>query len=92
MPLDRGEYLGSDRTTHVCRFNMRLQEKLIPFLVSYEALDDLGRKARVKEQDREKLFEALRGAIEEKAERKFFSFNDDTRPEEILLTTKDFLS
>ena len=90
MPLDRGEYRGSDRTTRVCRFTMLLQDQVIPFRVSYEAMDDLARKRSVKEHDREKLFETLRDIIEEKAERKFFSMTDENRPPEILITTDDF--
>lgn len=90
MPLDQGEYRGTDRINRVCRFTMTLQEKEIPFAVSYEAMDDLARKTRVRETDREKLFYELRGAIQEKAERLFFSFTDEKRPAEIVLKTRDF--
>jgi hypothetical protein len=90
MPLDRGDYRGSDRTTRVCRFTMLLHDQVIPFRVSYEAMDDLARLRGVREQDREKLFEELRDVIEEKAERKFFSDTDDKRPPDILITSDDF--
>ena len=91
MPLERGEYLGTGTSRQVCRFTMYLQDREIHFAVSFEAMDDLAKKLGTERQQRDAMFEELRSTIEEMAERKFFSFNDETLPQgELLLRSKDF--
>lgn len=89
MPLGRGEYRGHNFDERVCIFTMMNGENAVRFKIEWPLMDDLERGARTNVDQREEQFNRLRQRIEGMAERKFFSFTDENRPQEFLLTTGD---
>lgn len=91
MPLKRNEYLGFDTSYMIARFTMLNGDQRVRCGASAAFMDDLERSRDVTQGGRDRQFERLRDKIESMASRKFFSFRDDNRPAEILLTSRDDL-
>jgi hypothetical protein len=89
MPLNSHEYRGHDFDRRVCKFTMKNGQATVPCVISWEAMDDIERAQGVRPHEREAQFSRLRRQIENLASRKFFSYLDNNRPAEIVLTNKD---
>lgn len=91
MPLIFERYRGHDFSRMVCIFSMQQIDKddLIRCYASFDVMDDLERARGTRSEQREAQFGRLADKLREMASRKFYSFAEGSRPNEILLTTAD---